>query len=500
MKKLIIVLTILLTLNACKSELELKPESILTYNGYWDTEEAVRAAHAGLYASFRGYHSTIWTMGEVRSDIWGGATFESPSNLGLIQQNISTTNVPFSNWAGFYGLLHRINDFLENAPNVTFINPSDQDHLLGQIYGMRAYIYYTMLRTWGDVPITTETIKTTDVTKLNKPRSPKTEVMALIKDDIERSLSAFGTSGNLWQNKKVYWSKAATLILKGDVYLWSGKLLGGGNADYVIAKNALEQVSGLGFSLTNDFNDLWGQNNENNNEFIFTIDYQQDQAGNFYNGSFTGRATEINATYDDRGNSMEDFTANGGSRYGPTEKILQLLDDVDDSRRDATFIRLYDNSNGHIPFDTDGYQAAILKKFLGIIDGGVRLSNNNVPIYRFADVLLLLAEAKNNLGENPENEINSIRQRAYGINYNALTHGFVSTTQQANAKEILDESLKEFIGEGKRWWDLRRASGNFIFDEIQYLEANDAYKLQLPITNSMLANDPNLEQTEGYEN
>ena len=64
---------------------------------------------------------------------------------------------------------------------------------------------------------------------------------------------------------------------------------------------------------------------------------------------------------------------------------------------------------------------------------------------------------------------------------------------------IIDERLKEFIGEGKRWWDLRRAGGTFIFDEIESLDAAEAYKLELPISPGMIANNPLLEQTEGYD-
>src|SRR5690606_23336173 len=111
-----------------------------------------KAAHTGIYASYRNYAYTLWQMGELRSDIWGGNTIESPNGIDLIENNISSSIVHFGNWANFYGLLHYINDFIQNAPNVPFKSESDKNHMLGQAYGIRAQVYYTMVRAWGDVP------------------------------------------------------------------------------------------------------------------------------------------------------------------------------------------------------------------------------------------------------------------------------------------------------------------------------------------------------------
>lgn len=492
MKKYILLVAVITIISAC--ELELKPESSLTYNGFWDTEEAARAAHIGIYANLRGYNYTFWSMGELRSDIWGGATIESPSGTTLIDNNISTSSVPFGNWANFYSLIHRVNDFLKNTPNVTFGSEAEKKHLLGQVHGIRAFVYYTMVKAWGDVPITTEPLLEVDLLKLKKARSPKKEVMALVKEDIKKSLEYFGNDNSLWVNKKIYWSKAATLALKGDAYLWSGKVLGGGTDDFEKAKTALQQITD--FELVN-YNALWGQANENNNEFIFTVDYQQDQASNFY-GSFTARAVDVAALFDSEGNPMSKVVVNGASRFGPSIKTLKMLDDTKDARR-ATFIRLFNDNKGRIPFAEEGYRGSILAKYLGIVDSdGSRKSYNNTPLYRYADVLLLLAEAKNNLGQDPSSEINAVRKRAYGEHFE--DYKFVNGTQVGNAKAILNERMKEFVGEGKRWWDLVRAGGTYAFDEIETLNASEAYKIYYPISQGMLANDSELKQTEGYTN
>jgi hypothetical protein len=160
---------------------------------------------------------------------------------------------------------------------------------------------------------------------------------------------------------------------------------------------------------------------------------------------------------------------------------------------------LYNDGENHIPYQagSDSYKGALLNKFLGIIgDDGTRKSFNNVPLYRYADVLLMLAEVKNHLGENPSTEINAVRERAYGDNF--AGNEFTSGSKAENTQAILNERMKEFVGEGKRWWDLVRAGDGIVFNEVATLDASEAHKIYYSISQSMLANDSELTQTAGY--
>src|SRR5699024_9279521 len=127
-----------------------------------------------------------WLLGMIRSDVWGGPTFESPFYEDLIRNNISASNVPFGGWGNFYGRIHQVNDFIENIPEIKDLNEDEKNHYMGEAYGIRAFYYYTMLKTWGRVPITTEAFKGEATSGLSKERAPKKEVMSLIKDDIQR--------------------------------------------------------------------------------------------------------------------------------------------------------------------------------------------------------------------------------------------------------------------------------------------------------------------------
>ena len=501
MKKYIYIFIAIITFSACESELEIKSPSQLTAAGFWDTEEGAKAAHTGLYGTYRSSNFTLWYLGEIRSDVWGGDTFESASALDLIRSNFTATTAPFGGWAGLYSNIHKLNDFIQNLPDVSFTNQEEKNHLLGQAYGLRALYYYTLLKTWGDVPIVLEPLTTVDPAGLSRARSSQSDVMAQIKSDLTASLNAFGTDTSFWEGSNVYWSKAATLALKGDVYIWSGNLLGGGNADFNEAKSALQEVALIGFSLENNYANLWGAENEGNNEFIFSVQYKENEASNFYN-SFTGRSTEISPTFNSSGASMKGFIIDGANRFGPSEKTLLILDNNEDARKAANFIYLYSNDNGgtgYPNYDAVNYFGAIFNKFLGAEDGtGGRIFENDVPLYRYADVVLLLAEAKNLLGEDPSAEINQIRQRALGANYDPTTDAYVNSTTTANANAILNERYKEFIGEGKRWWDLRRAGNSFVIDNVSFLNPGDEFKLLLPITQDMIGRNPLLKQTPGY--
>jgi hypothetical protein len=175
--------------------------------------------------------------------------------------------------------------------------------------------------------------------------------------------------------------------------------------------------------------------------------------------------------------------------------LSKLTSGPTDQRISGTFKIMYSNSP---PFPIRGI---MLTKYMGQASGNTQVYNNDFLIYRYADVLLLMAEAKAKLGLDPSPEINQVRERAYGSNYTP----YMNNSLDSNMHAILEERLREFIGEGKRWWDLRRAGDQWVYYYINpsYLSPATVASgygptLELPITTGMLNNDPLLTQTEGY--
>src|SRR5690606_30386031 len=117
----------------------------------------------------------------------------------------------------------------------------------------------------------------------------------------------------------------------------------------------------------------------------------------------------------------------------------------------------------------------------------------DIVLYRYGDVLLMKAEAKNALGQDPSDEINAIRERAYGDNFQ--DHIFVSGSTEENDVALLEERLRELAFEGKRWWDLLR------FEKaLEYLPAleNQEFKLLWPISSAVLSLENKVSQNPGY--
>ncbi len=491
-------------ITSCKKNLEeVIPQNTLSLSSVLTDAGAAQTLYTGVYSDLRTYQATLFNLGEMRSDIWADGVFTEsgdPTSTQYYTHNISTLNVPAGNWAGFYNLLFQINNVIKLFPNGP-IPAAQRDRELAEMYGIRAYIYYTMMKTWGAVPLSTEPISTVaNAAETYKARTSADSILIQIKSDIEKSLTLFNGNNAFPSGNRVYWNRVATLVLKGDVYIWSGTLMNGGTADLTSAKAALQEVENLQSATLNlnaNYADIFSPNKKSNNpEIIFALSYELQQAENTYfrglftiNGgnalllsfSTTAGAPTVAQTYP--------FVA-GGNRVGINSTMLARLTSGPADQRVSNSIRVMYASG------TSSVRGEMLAKWIGVVNGSSELYNNDYPIYRYADVLLLMAEAKTKLGQDPSPEINQVRTRAYG----AAAPAFVNGTITDNLNAILEEYLREFIGEGKRWWALRRAGNQYVFNNINpvYLNSGNAYKLLLPITSGMLNNDPLLSQTVGY--
>jgi starch-binding outer membrane protein, SusD/RagB family len=456
--------------------------------------------HSGVYSAFRGYHATLFQLGEMRSDIWAGGLFTESEDAGLrnyYTHNIGVNQVPAANWGGFYSLLDKINTVISLFPDAP-VSDAQRSTVLAEMHGLRAYVYYTMLKTWGGVVITTEPItRVGSLPELYRERSKPEEVMALIKADIEKSLALYNGQNN-FTPKRIYWNRAATLTLKGDVHIWSGTHMGGANADFTLARQALEEVQSIpNLGLQDNFASIFNPLTEvNNKEIIFAISFERDQAthgayGNFFVNTTQASTLLLDPLTNPRRVSDAYPLVAGANRAGLSAAMIEKLRDPNDQRIRNTFQVMYRNNPPTYPI-----AGTLLTKFIGRVENGAQTLDNDFPVYRFADVLLLLAEAKTKAGIDPSTEINRIRQRAYGNAYTPFENG----SPDSNMEAILEEDLREFIGEGRRWWSLRRAGNQWVFNNINpvYLMAAEPHKLLLPISVGMLNSDPKLKQTPGY--
>lgn len=497
-------IALLLLIIGCSKKLDLAPASSISDANFWKTPDQVDAFVSGVHIAFRNNTSAFAYLGEMRADIFGTDPGSSSAFTGEATQgterlwlnNLDLDNPGVSNYGGFYFNINQLNLLISKLnSNPSLVPAADAKYYLGIGYGMRAFYYFQMLRSWGKVIIQTEPTTSIDISNLAKAASTEADVMKLIKDDIDKSATNFGTNYT-FRNTKSYWSKAATLMLKAEVYLWTS-YRGGANADAGVAKTALTDIQAnvSGLSLLPSFAGVFTASAKGNAEIIFAVRNKLDEAQLPFSGTFFPQSGLI-ANYYDSANARKFnvTTDNWGGLLRAPVKIASLRKfDDKDTRKLASIQPAYNFAGGVYTI-----AGAFANKYQGEQSAGIRQYTNDFPIYRYADLLLLLAEAKIILGEDPKTEINLVRVRAFGSNYNVAVQGYPNQPGDADAKAaLLRERLFEFIFEGKRWYDLRRLGDSYVFANTT-VAATDGYKLLWPLDRSTLTNNRSLTQTTGY--
>lgn len=500
--------------SSCKKTLELSPEDSFGDQNFWKNDAQVTGFMQGLHSQFRSNMFQYFRLGELRGGSF--STLEvfpvSLNEVPVIEQKLEENNPGVSNWAGFYGSILQLNLFIQKVEAADYLADAKKKYFLGQAYAMRAYYYFHLLRTYGGVPIRLEPEVPNGITnpiELRKARNTEAEVLTAIKADINKAVTNFGSSA--LQNKGM-WNPMAALMLKGEIYLWSAKVYGT-TADLAEAKGALNAVTG--FSLQSNFADVFAYAKKKNSEIILSISYSFAEAempgistftydlpglaGGYYAdslaaGSFLSDPLNIGQT-----NSQQII-----QRYRYSFELFKSYDNAD-KRKLATFFDFYKvNKIGTPPYQIIA-RNTVLRKFLGTIDQNKRYFADDWPVYREADRLLMLAEIVNAEGGDPTSYIKQIRDRAFGGAANDLTP-FVNSNKDANELAIFSERSKEFVFEGKRWYDLRRmkfGTEPLVFKNASHTygvldKVTQGYRILWPIEAAIWTNDPLVNQTPGY--
>ncbi|CAG5018610.1 SusD-like protein P38 [Dyadobacter sp. CECT 9275] len=476
-----------LALTSCTDNLELKPTSVISNASFWKTEDDAKGGTYGMYVTLRAQASkNLFLWGEGRSETVGSGV-QGLDGRERYYLNTLDPTTPGPEWQGMYTVIHQCNLLLKYVPNITFTSEAVKNDMLAQAYTMRAYVYFTMTKTWGDLPLVLEPTEGFTPESIQKERTASADIFKQIKADIDKAIQLF--PANTIPTGRFVWSKPSANALKGDVYLWTGKRAGGGNADITTALAALNEVKTADVVLLDNYASIFDYANKGNRETLFSIRFQQNEVtDNDFAAMYFSAAYIPNDI--DAATSAAIGVANGNNFWAPTALFRDQFT-TDDQRRNATFTEIYTSASG-----TRKFYGALQSKFKGFINSGVRLYLNDYIVYRYADILLMIAEAKNALGQDPSEEMNQVRKRAYGT---ALpNHLFVNGTKDANDDAILKERLLELGLEGKRWWDLIRFGK--AFEKVPSLQsrAGQNYLLLFPISSNTLSLENKVKQNPGY--
>lgn len=467
MKKIVIgfaLITLSFTFNACEN-LELAPVDYYASGSFWKTPSQVDGAMVGLHNQLRSYQFTLFTLGELRGGtLKTGTSFTGSSSLNsntIISQDIRESATGISGWAGLYSPIFQVNNFIYQVEKADYLAAADKSYYLGQAYGLRAFYYFQLYRTYGRVPlaklpkVAINTPTTVQDAYLQRSTTEK-ETLDFIKEDVNKSIVSFADNYTT-KMQKAQWSLAASQMLKGEVYLWSAKVKIDGAAptttiaDLATARTAVEAIIpkySLQPSFANVFNSAATASIKGNNEIIFALRYAQGEATNNYSQFIYAISDALTGYVDEKGiaiPSADPLKVNGGGTIIRYEYKYELYTKYDaaDTRANVTFLN----------FNKGAIHAVNLRKFIGTVVDGARSFSDDVPIYRASQAYLMLAEIKNKQGQDPSAEINTIRIRAYAGSVAPL---YVNGSFEQNEIAIFNERQKEFVGEGKIWYDLRR--------------------------------------------
>ena len=510
---------------SCNKLLDLKAIDEYTEGNFWNTKPQVEAYLTSIYGNVRGSYSTMRAFGELRAGMMKttvSTTGENQYDVDLKLNLLDANRTGVTNWGGLYSSILRVNLFIKKVKEeCPFLTDAERKTYLGRAHGVRAFYYFLLYRTYGGVVLETEPRVVTEAidspSKFYKERSTAKQTLDFIKSEVDQSESLLAGE-TLGSGPKIDWSLAATKMLKAEVYLWSAKVTtgdhtAGGEADFQVAKATLNQIINSGvYSLLPDFSKVFSTQNKNNAEVIYNLYFDREEATNDYvlymyqKALFAGSAKDKNGTL--LPGDPLDLRGEGRLFNEYKYSVVKAFDETD-SRRSATFFEFFVGATA--PYSP----GAVMKKYMGqTYADGKHVFDSNILVYRYADALLMLAEVKNGLGEDPSTEINAVRKRAYGTHF--AWHEYTHTTFAAAELAILQERTKEFVGEYKRWFDLIRLQdaskkslvfsieANFPDDPNQahastpILSTSETHKVLWPLDRTIINQDPKITQTPGY--
>lgn len=457
MKKLIYLLGIVVIFSACDdSFLETAPNDALSPSTFWNTKKDLELALTGCYNGFESGNSIMYR--DAGSDnAYNNFPWEGWTNVG--NGKLSPAD-PGANYYGF-STINRCNEFLANVDNATSVSEEERAIYKAQVRFIRAYKYYVLTTNYGDVPLIQQNFATPDDAKV--PRDSQEVIRTFIEDELNTVIGMLPDSYSGGEYGKATKGAAQALLMRYYLYF----------KDY---DNALATAKSItGYSLSPTFEGLFDPANEQNEEVILSVQHTQD----LYEIDFTP------------------FMPNGlggWSSVVPTQSLVDAFEMADGRTiQEAQSAGAYDPANPYINRDprlrasvvypgqvyaaqvyrsvedgsADYYNKADnasktgynFKKYTTFLDLNPSSSywnmGNDIYIFRYAEVLLTIAEAKIELGQ-IDNELyealDAVRLRA---GMPAVDR--VKYADQASLRTLLrNERRVEFAMEGLRRDDIIR--------------------------------------------
>lgn len=456
---------------------------------FFNSEADYQSALIGAYDLLQATYVNVM-LGEMASSntLAGG---ESALDVPGFQEINSMTHTPINDnlrdvWNWMFAGVNRANYLLEFKDKTDFAN---RDNVVAQATFLRAYYYFELVKFFGDVPLAVdERLLFGDQNTVD--RTPKEEVYA----QIEADLLFAAENLPLVQAETGRATKGAAQSLLGKVYLYQEK--------YTLAAMVLDEVIGSGiYDLVDDYSTIFENDNENNIESVFEVQYTDIEGAGFdcLQCSEGNVAVGFNGPRNFNGPLFE----SGFSFNVPTQEAYDAFDE-NDARRDVAILNIEafgaanEDFNGGAGvtftegFDHTGFfNRKYIPRIGDLNTGDQNLTNpNNYRAIRFADVLLMAAEAHSKGGGSEQTAsqyLNRVRLRA--------TLADVQASGDALVNAIYRERRLELIGEGHHFFDQVR--NQRAAQEIEGFTVGKNEIFPIPLIEIQLAGN-RWEQNPGY--
>jgi len=480
MKNLIKIFAVasLLMMSCSESFIELVPQSTVTIDILYKTDKDYADALTGCYNTLQSIYGSYWRYSDLLSeDVEHQHSSESSTKnfdeftLTSDDSGIRTT------WQNYYRLINRSNLVLDKIEGADISIVVNKNRYIGEVKFLRALAYFNLVRIFGDVPMITTVITDDEALKIGREKVDKIYNEVIIKDlfDAESKLPVEYSGTEVGRV-----TQGAAKAMLGRVYLTIH--------DFTKAEAKLREVTTMGYALLSEFKDLWDYTkNEHHSEYIFDIEFVSGAGrGSGYTNSFMPMDAETLAFYNIKGQ--------GGNTYCPSDELLFDLFVPGDIRKESSVANGYTDDDGVFhPLPVIGHRRSYNKKYITPVAASGD-SPANWKLIRYADVLLMLAEAMNENDKTTEalTYLNQVRTRA-GL------EGYSGLTQTDLREKIYMERRLELCFEGHRWFDLLR-TGRAYSTMASYGMAPHMILFPIPFTQIQIMNNLDIfPQNSGWD-
>lgn len=478
-RKLIYLLPVLLMMS-CESKLDLTPVTNLTNATYYKTAEDAKAAVGACYAAIGNLDpfSDLVTTDDAIPFLTGAA--DRPL---LWRYEITTANSFVATFAGSYRGINRSNIVIDRLPGIT-MDESLKARYMAEARFLRAVHYFNLVRWYGGVPLVTK--ETASLEGLEVERASADDVYKLIIEDLTAAEGvlpakyAVGDAGRA--------TKGAAMGILAKVYITMAGT-DRQSAYWAQAVTKLKQLIDSGvYDLYANFADAFALSARGGKENIFEVQYLTDVRGHGLGRGYGVRSALI-------------YPSGGSGIARPSKSLFDLYSDQD-ARKAVTFLTSYTYNGATTELSVTNADFTKAVSFQKLWDKTAKTSGGegtSIPILRYADVLLLYAEALNEVNNGPTAEayeaLNKVRTRAKLAALSNLTY-------QAFKEAVWLERRLELTFENHRRFDLLR-TGRLIEAVKAETSFNrnpqiQPYHVLFPIPQTDMDANPKLAQNQGY--